>query len=393
MKKIFGFSFLILGLGIFFYALYANSKYSELKRTFSPYTLISSSWEKYKLQFLNKDGRIIDYSQKSITTSEGQSYALLRSVWVDDKETFDLVWKWTKENLKRRLDNLFGWRWGQKQNKKYGFIEGGGENSASDADTDIALALIFAANRWGDAKYKEEAKKILEDIWKYDTDKILGKRYVLAGNWAKDLSRIIVNPSYFAPYAWRIFAKFDKDHDWKSLIDSSYQLLNLAGKKPLDKKSTVGLPPDWIAIQRRDGKLIPSGITQLTTNYSYDAMRIPFRIALDYKWNKEQKAYDYLSESFSVLEENFLNEGKLYSAYSHDGKVLDKNENSAMYATILGYFIIVRPEIAQKIYQEKIIKLYSNDTNSFNDKLSYYEQNWLWFGTAIYNNYLVPYVT
>ena len=110
MKRILGIAFILLSIGIFLYVTYANSKYGSVTREFSPYTILSSSWEKYKVKFLNKDGRIIDYSQNNITTSEGQGYALLRAVWMDDKAAFDLVWKWTKENLKRPKDNLFGWR-------------------------------------------------------------------------------------------------------------------------------------------------------------------------------------------------------------------------------------------------------------------------------------------
>src|SRR3989338_4521076 len=101
MKKIIGYLFLMTSLIILTYVFYANSKYPNLTRPFSPYTILSSSWEKYKNKFINFDGRIIDYSIGDVTTSEGQSYALLRSVWIDDKENFDLVWKWTKENLKR----------------------------------------------------------------------------------------------------------------------------------------------------------------------------------------------------------------------------------------------------------------------------------------------------
>src|SRR5438034_429797 len=121
MKKFLGFILLFLAIGIALYVWYQNSQYSGLTRTFSSYTLLSSSWEKYKTRFLNKDGRIIDYQQSSVTTSEGQSYAMLRSVWIDDKDTFDLVWNWTKNDMKRPKDNLLGWRWGKEKNGKYGF--------------------------------------------------------------------------------------------------------------------------------------------------------------------------------------------------------------------------------------------------------------------------------
>src|SRR5579859_1497827 len=253
MKKVLGFFLLFLSISIAFYVWYQNSQYSGLTRTFSSYTLLSSSWEKYKLRFLNKDGRVINYQQNSVTTSEGQSYAMLRAVWIDDKDTFDLVWKWTKYNMRRPKDSLLGWQWGKQKDGKYGFIENGGDNSASDADTDIALALILASHRWNNTQYLDDAKKILPDIWQYETDTVNGKRYLLAGNWANREKEVIINPSYFSPYAWRIFAKVDKKNEWNSLVTPAYDLLTQSGKLVLNNKKGVGLPPDWINLERKTG--------------------------------------------------------------------------------------------------------------------------------------------
>ena len=38
---------------------------------------------------------------------------------------------------------------------------------------------------------------------------------------------------------------------------------------------------------------------------------------------------------------------------------------------------------------EKIVRLYSNANNEFDERLPYYEQNWLWFGSALYQKLLV----
>lgn len=87
MKRYFGLFVFIIGLGILVSVLYLRSHRSQQTYTFSSYTLLTSSWEKYKIRFINQDGRVIDYSQNGITTSEGQSYAMLQAVWIDDKET------------------------------------------------------------------------------------------------------------------------------------------------------------------------------------------------------------------------------------------------------------------------------------------------------------------
>ncbi len=390
MRKIFGFTLITLSLFILMFIAYNNSQYAQTTRSFSPYTLLASSWEKYKTQFINKDGRVLDHSLGGITTSEGQSYAMLRAVWIDDRETFDLVWKWTKQTMKRPGDNLFGWKWGKQKNGSYGFLENGGQNSASDADSDIALALVFAGRRWNNEGYLNDAKRILADLWKIETAVAGGKRYLIAGNWAKNSEELVVNPSYFAPYAWRIFAKVDKKNDWSSLISPAYELLLESSNEKLDKSSSIGLPPDWIAVKISNGEIKAPQVTGLTTNYSFDAMRVPWRIAVDYGWNRNKEAKQYLTTAFKKLEEIYQAEGKLAGGYAHDGSVLSRDENPIMYSTVLGVFLTTNSKLAKQMYESKIVKLYSNDTNSFNKKLYYYEQNWLWFGAALYNKRIIP---
>jgi endoglucanase len=377
----------VSGLIIATGTLYLSSPASIQTRIFSPYTLLSSSWENYKTRFIGKDGRVIDYTQGDITTSEAQSYALLQAVWIDDKSTYDLVWLWTKNNLTRKTDQLFGWRWGKLADGSYGFITNGGNNSASDADTDIVLSLILAGRRWNDSNYTLQAVKILPDLWNIDTDTLGSNRYLVAGNWAKGETEDVINPSYFAPYAWRLFAAVDTKDDWNSLITPAYALLNQATDNNLDKNSSSGLPPDWIAVRRTDAALGPAAIPGFTTNYSYDAYRIPWRVALDYYINKDPEARGYLNK-LVFLNNYFAKNNQLPSGFTHDGDPLNSYENPAMYATALADLTVENPSMAEKVFQEKIVKLYSNDTNSFRQDLSYYDTNWLWFGSGLYLHYL-----
>lgn len=388
MKNILGYFLLFVGIVIVLYAIFINTEASRKNQTFSTYTMLTSSWEKYRSQFINKDGRVIDYSSGGITTSEGQSYALLRAVWVGDKDTFDNVWNWTKDNLERPSDHLFGWRWGKKANDSYGFRESSDTNSASDADTDIALALLFANDRWHDGNYKQSAEQILSDIWKIEVARAGGNTYLTAGNWAIGQNKLYINPSYFAPYAYRIFATVDTGHDWNSLIAPGYDLLSEASSNPLDKAKSVGLPPNWVAIDRASGAIEPPDLSGLTTDYSFDAMRVPWRIALDYEWNHSKRAQKYLTHSFSFLTEKYKKDGKLASGYSHDGMVINTNEDPVMYATAIGFLRLISPDLADKMYKQKLLTMYSNDSNAINPKLPYYEQNWTWFGLAFYTHQL-----
>lgn len=386
MKKLIAIVLIALAASMLIGLWYFNNT-SANAQVFSPYSLLASSWEKYKQTFINQDGRIIDYSQNEMTTSEGQSYAMLRAVWSDDRPTFDLVWNWTKNNLKRNDDSLFGWNWGKREDGSYGLLPNGGDNSATDADLDIALALIFASSKWGDQSYLAAAQPIITDIWNKQTVEVNGKRYMIAGDWANSDTEIIMNPSYFAPYTWRIFSEVDTEHDWKSLVTPAYEVLTESGKITLEDKAGVGLPPNWIAMDKTTGALRAPSQIQLSTRYSYDAMRVPWRIAVDYRWFGDEQALTYL-KSLSALSTAYQQKYQLTSTYEHDGTPVTDYESPAMYATALGYFMVVEPELAKKIYDEKIIVLYSSDTYTFKTPLNYYDQNWLWFSLALYYDQL-----
>lgn len=384
---------IVLSLAMWATVLFLESRFNGLNRPFGNYTMLVTSWDDYKRRFIDEKGRTIDYSHGEITTSEGQSYSMLRALFVDDKETFDKTWRWTKIYLRRKQDQLFGWRWGLRRDGMMGFLEDGGENSAADADSDIALALILASRRWSNKGYREEAVAILNDMWELEVIEAGGKKYLAAGNWAKQDGWATINPSYFSPYAWRIFAQVDQEHDWMSLIEPAYELLHRTSEDRLDKTKAAGLPPNWVEISLVGGNIRPSSQNGQNSDYSYDAIRVPFRIALDYKWNKSKEAKEYLENNFEQLERDFGEKGILASSYLHDGSRAENGENPSMYATALGYFLVKDKGAAEKIFEDKVVRMYSPDTNGFRVDAPYYEQNWLWFGAALYLGFLDDFAT
>src|SRR5438552_3895428 len=77
--------------------LYLNSRKREQPIVFSPKLMLNALWETYKHDYWDSTtGRTIDRQRNNVTTSEGQSYTMLRAVWQDDKGTFDKTWEWTK---------------------------------------------------------------------------------------------------------------------------------------------------------------------------------------------------------------------------------------------------------------------------------------------------------
>ncbi|RWZ78310.1 MAG: hypothetical protein EOT05_00910 [Candidatus Microsaccharimonas sossegonensis] len=377
---------IIIAAGTTVYAVFAsNKKVVDQNIVYAPRTLLSGTWNSYKTEYWESStGRTLDKQQNDITTSEGQSYTMLRAVWVSDKPTFDKSWAWTKEQLQRK-DKLFSWRWGKKTDGTYGVLtDVNGQNSAADADSDIALALLMAADRWQDTSYLNEAKGIISSIYNNEVVTVAGVPYLASNNLEKTSSSpIVMNPSYLAPYAYREFAKVDTKNNWKAVVDSSYAFLNKAMSDKLDKSKSNGMPPDWVLMDRATGAISAPTVSGLTTNYSFDAMRTPWRIALDYKWNKDPRSKELLKK-MSFLSDQWNSNGALYSTYSHDGTIVTKDEVAEGYGTALAYFDVIDTKNATQVYDQKIKTLYDQNTNSWKQDLTYYASNWVWFGIALH---------
>jgi endo-1,4-beta-D-glucanase Y len=349
----------------------------EFWATNYPHRILSSSWESYKKAFM-QSGRVID-PQTHSTTSEGQSYAMLRAVWMNDKKGFDEAWNWTRQNLANQ-NNLFSWKWTPTT------IE---EGSATDADSDIALALLFASKQWNEDSYWKSALPIIKGIWENEVFEHNGSYYLGAGPWANQEDEIIMNPSYFSPYAYKIFAEVDGEHPWNQLVDSTYMALERCTQNNLNRERGA-LPPEWCSLDKQTNDFIqPREPGVSSTEYSYNAFRVSFRVALDYMWFGEVRAKNYM-DRLMILREEYGAKGKLATAYSHDGSVWEDYESVAAYGGNIAYFVLEWPELADDMYLKKIReKFYEDDGRSYwEDPDNYYTQNWGWFGTALYNNNL-----
>ena len=381
---------IILGGGVAVYAVFRSSEKVDQNIVFSDRTMLEGLWNNYKQVYWETgSGRTLDKQQNDITTSEGQSYTMLRAVWQSDKSTFDKTWQWTKEHLQRE-DKIFSWKWGQKPDGSYGIMtEQGGENAASDADSDIALALLMAATRWQQQSYLTEARAIIPAIWEEEVITVAGKPYLASNNLEKAAKEdAIINVSYFSPYAYRLFAKVDTRHDWNALVDSSYELINRAIDEPLNVAESAGLPPDWIVLNKTSGAIsAPTGTETLTTNYGYDAMRVSWRLALDDAWNKDPRAKTTL-DKMRFLRDTWQENGTLYSVYTHDGTVVKEDEVAEAYAAALSNFTVTDPTAATELYDTKLIRLYDQNANAWSGEMTYYGDNWVWFAIALHNDHL-----
>lgn len=326
------------------------------------------SHEFYKEYYMSKDGRIIDPNRKHITTSEGQSYMLLQSLLINDKTTFDLVYKWSKNNI-QRSDRLFSWLWGENQNGEWKVLD---PNSAADADVDIAFALILAHEKWGGNYYLKETTSLMDAIWNNETKEIDGHLVLMPGVVQMCCEKIEINPSYFSPYAFKIFKEYDPNHDWNRLVDSSYYYLEAVTSIPKSH-----LPPDWFYIE--NGQII---FEEKKSDFSYEAIRVFPRIFMDYKFTGEKRALPILKRSEFFIEQ-WKKYHVIYAGYKPDGTPQNKDKFVGTPALLVSAIDVFDKKTASEIYKNEIIP-YFRGKGYWDSRKDYYGQNLLWLGWYLY---------
>jgi endo-1,4-beta-D-glucanase Y len=212
------------------------------------------SGERFLERYVEDDGRVVRHDQGGDTVSEGQAYAMLLAVAEGDDARFARVWTWTREHL-RRPDGLLSWRWAD------GRVADADAEAAADADLDAARALHLAAERFDEPRYADESRALVRAIIARETAPAADKTVLVAGPWAQ--GRGVVNPSYWSPRAYSTLG-FDD-------VAASSQRLT-------DVLTESSLPPDWAKVE-------PWGVVPTPSPaggepvYSYDAVRVPIRLA------------------------------------------------------------------------------------------------------------------
>ena len=104
--------------------------------------------------------------QHTDVRSEGMSYGMMIAVQMDKKAEFDALWNWSKTYMYHD----------DPKHPTYGYLLLADElrrhrhqrGAAPDGEEYFAMALLFAANRWGNGKgiydYKAQADRLLHDM-------------------------------------------------------------------------------------------------------------------------------------------------------------------------------------------------------------------------------------
>lgn len=282
--------------------------------------------------------------------SEGVGYGMLLMVYFSDNTTsyqpqFDKIWNFYKKMMNE--NGLMIWKVG---NLSQSWDAGNG--AALDGDIDAAAALVMAYYQFGDEKYKEDAKKLIQSMKKSEFE---SNGLHLPGDKWGDAGYNRKNPGYFDPAYMPVFALIDTENAefWSK---TAYEAnMDLYEKSASDAPKT-GLIDDWTD---KNGK-------SEDDYYSYDASRAPWRNAKAVCWHGDQRAL--------ALDKKMAEFVSTVSAANMKGPVIRSsgslgNDHNSTFVTSLMTSLISDAKYQAKLdeYWKEAVAL--GDENYFNQSL------------------------
>ena len=213
--------------------------------------------------------------------TEGMSYAMMMCVQMDRREEFDRLWRWAKTYMFLNDGpnaGYFAWSCGLDGRKN-------ACGPAPDGEEYFAMALFFAAHRWGDGEvhYEAEARQLLRTCLHKGEDGGGGRPM-----WDPEthLIRFIPeldfsDPSYHLPHFYELFALWADEEDrpfWRKAAEAS-RAYWVRACHPI-----TGLCAEYADMDGRPQKTDPKRFGGRHDWYYSDAYRTIFNIALDSVW-------------------------------------------------------------------------------------------------------------
>lgn len=215
--------------------------------------------------------------------TEGMSYGMMLCVQLDMKEEFDKIWKWSKDNMfltEGWNEGYFAW----SVKPDFSFKADG---PAPDGEEYYAMALFFAAHKWGDGEgifnYSHEACEILKAMIHKGSDGRVG-----VPMFNNDNHQILfvpgsdfTDPSYHLPHFYELFSQwaYEEDREFlKKAAKVSREYLSKACHKD------TGFSAEYAEF---DGTPMSRPLPWTTDRHDWfysDAYRTAMNIALDYEW-------------------------------------------------------------------------------------------------------------
>ncbi|MEJ2648224.1 MAG: glycosyl hydrolase family 8, partial [Sedimentisphaerales bacterium] len=245
--------------------------------------------------------------------SEGMSYGMMICVQLDKKSEFDALWNWAMTYMYHDDPNhptygFFSWSMNFDGTAR-------DELPAPDGEEYFAMALYFAANRWGNGQgiynYKACADRLLSNMVHREpiTGMVRGRfsRVQTVGKEVNDEHAMILfspdsrrnnmtDPSYHLPAFYELWSR------WGPKQDSDFWKRAAASSRDFFQKCTdpnTGLNPNYANF---DGTPYGRGGSGNTRDFRYDAWRTAMNWSVDWSWwrkdTRERELSDKLEKFF-----------------------------------------------------------------------------------------------
>lgn len=349
--------------------------------------LVVATWEGYKNNYIfcgadcgDNLGLVFDPNIGYQAVSEGVGYGMLMAVMMDDQATFDIIYDAAYEYMLDPRTGLLNWRVDNT-----GSVTG--QSSATDAEEDIAVALIFAQKRvergeWEQHEalpYNDHALEILDAIYLYE---VADEGYLTPGDGWRGDGQEIMNLSYFMPAWYRIYDDFEGGDRWNQVLTYGYRSLYQTDGAEL------GLAPDWStadgqpAFEYCEANNRP--LDACRYEMTFDAIRVPWRIGLDCLWFGEPLACDWSQRTAEFLKT--LSPNQFARLYDMSGQAVVDYQNEMM----IGMWLVPALAAEDTDLQTTLAELlFGFGTNALSEGYwagttqYYYNQSLAWFGASL----------
>lgn len=253
--------------------------------------------------------------------TEGMSYGMMLCVQLDMQDQFDRIWKWSKTYMymsEGENEGYFAWSCAVDGKKNaYG--------PAPDGEEYYALALFFAAHRWGNRdgifNYEKEAQDILHAMIHKGYDGRPG-----APMFNHDNHQILfvpgspfTDPSYHLPHFYTLFSMwaYEEDRDFfKQAVKASREYLVKACHP------VTGFSAEYAEFTGEPLKMKLPWTNDRHDWFFSDSYRTVANIALDYEWFGIDEGQIKACDNIQL----FLNNARInddYHIYEVDGRIID----------------------------------------------------------------------
>lgn len=223
-------------------------------------------------------GYMLDTGNNDART-EGMSYGMMMAVQMDRKDIFDRLWLFSKNFMHHKdgkYEGYFAWSVSAEGVRN-------AQGPAPDGEEYYALALFFAANRWGEGEapfnYAAQARDILRHcVHQHELVKDGDPMWDPKNHLIKFVPESpFSDPSYHLPHFYELFALWADEQDrpfWRKAAHESRAYL-LKAINP-----QTGMASEYAEFDGTPKRLFHDG------EYYSDAYRVAMNIGLDAAWFK-----------------------------------------------------------------------------------------------------------